>query len=196
MSENREGRLGVAGVLLTGGASSRFGRAKATVVWRGTTLGQRGADELAAVCGVAIEVGDGLTTLRSVREEPPMSGPLAALVAGVDALGGEHQYSAVVLLACDYPFVDRRLLSLIRDSEAKCAIPTDAGRPQYACAKYSPAMITEARRQISTGERSFRWIHDYTPIPDSKWSTVAPLNAFHDIDTPEDAIVLGLDPAS
>ena len=196
MSVLRDGGRPFAGVLLTGGASRRFGRAKATLAWRGTTLAQFSADELTAVCSVVIEVGDGLTTLRSVREDPPMSGPLAALVAGVDALGAELQFSGVLLLACDYPMIDRQLLSLVRDAEGDSAIPVDADRPQYGCAKYSTAVIAQARQQVAQGERSFRWIRDYSPIPSTVWTQVAPSNAFHDIDTPDDAVALGIDPAS
>ena len=55
---------------------------KAAIVWRGETLAIRAARVLAAACDPVIEVGSGATELRSVREDPPGSGPLAALLTG------------------------------------------------------------------------------------------------------------------
>jgi hypothetical protein len=48
---------------------------------------------------------------RCVREDPPGAGPLAALVAGVGALG--ESGGAVVLLACDLPFVEAPAAALL-----------------------------------------------------------------------------------
>ena len=104
----------VAGVLLTGGSSRRMGRDKATMVVRGEQLATRTARVLSAVCDPVVEVGRGVTELKCVREYPPGSGPLAALVAGADELAVDE----VLLLACDYPFIDEPVLRLLADWRA------------------------------------------------------------------------------
>jgi len=83
---------------------------KARIVWQGETLAARAARVLAAVCEPVIEVGSGATALPCVCEDPPGSGPLAALLAGARALGSS---GPVMLLACDLPFVEPPVLALL-----------------------------------------------------------------------------------
>ena len=71
-----------AALLLTGGASRRLGRDKATITVGGTTLAERTAALLEQVARPVIEVGPGYTSLICVREEPTGEGPLAAMAAG------------------------------------------------------------------------------------------------------------------
>src|SRR4029077_10336429 len=124
-----------------GGASRRMGVDKATIVVDGETLAARAARVLGAVCDPVIEVGPGVTDLPTTRENPPGGGPLAALVAGATALGARM----VLLLGCDYPFVDEPVLRLIADwPGTRTALPIAAGRLQYACARYGPASLDAA----------------------------------------------------
>nr|MDP9020189.1 NTP transferase domain-containing protein [Actinomycetota bacterium] len=59
---------GVAGLLLTGGASRRMGRDKALLAVHGLPLAQRTAGVLAAVVAPVLEVGPGRSTLPAVQE--------------------------------------------------------------------------------------------------------------------------------
>jgi molybdopterin-guanine dinucleotide biosynthesis protein A len=112
-------------------------------MYQGETLAVRAARVLSEVCDPVIEVGPGVSGLRVVREDPPGAGPLAALLAGVDALNAE---GAVVLLACDLPFVDGALLSRIADRHgAHSVIPLVDERGQFACARWSAVAIAHAR---------------------------------------------------
>src|SRR4051812_19062640 len=123
----------VGAVLLTGGTSSRMGIDKATLEIEGQTLARRAADVLGHVCDPVLEVGDGATDLPAVREDPVGAGPLAALVAGADALGT----APVLLLACDMPFIEPALVALIVQQPGDgTVIPIADGRPQYGCARY------------------------------------------------------------
>jgi molybdopterin-guanine dinucleotide biosynthesis protein A len=181
----------VGGVLLTGGASRRMGRDKATLVVGGETLAARAARVLSAVCAAVIEVGDGESGLPSVREAPPGAGPLAALVAGADALGT----FPVVLLACDMPFVDAPLLELLAQwPGAGTVVPVDGGDLQYGCARYGGASIDEARTALRSGtaalKRAAYGMVDY--VPEHVWRQVAPAHAFADLDTPDDIARFGL----
>src|SRR5438093_7464181 len=103
----------VAGLLLTGGASRRMGRDKALIEVGGQRLVDRAAAALKAVADPVLEVGPGWSALPSVREDPPGSGPLAAVAAGAGALRAAGHHGPVIVLAVDMPFVTVDLLRLL-----------------------------------------------------------------------------------
>jgi molybdopterin-guanine dinucleotide biosynthesis protein A len=180
-----------AGVLLTGGASRRMGVDKATIVVDGETLATRAARVLGTVCDPVIEVGPGVTNLPCTREDPPGGGPLAALVAGATALDARM----VILLGCDYPFVNEELLRLVADwPGTRTAIPIAGGRMQYACARYGPAAFDAAHDVLMLGRGSLAAVAeiDCDTIPEETWRAEATERALDDIDTPQDMRRLGL----
>jgi molybdopterin-guanine dinucleotide biosynthesis protein A len=182
----------MAGVLLTGGASSRMGTDKARLVINGETLAARAARVLSAVCDPAIEVGQAVSGLPAIQEDPPGAGPLVALLAGHGALGAP---AAVVLLACDMPFVEPPLLQLLVEWPGdRTVIPVVDGRLQYACARYGPSAFTNAHRALRDGITSLRAITqtDCEHLSASQWGAVADVHAFADVDTPADLQRLGL----
>jgi len=182
----------MAGVLLTGGASTRMGTDKARLVVDGETLAARSARALSSVCDPVVEVGPRVSGLPAVEEEPRGAGPLVALLAGVGALGHPR---VVVLLACDLPFVDPALLRLLVEWPGTgTVIPVVDGRFQYACARYGPAALDEARAALRTGVASLRAIAsaDCEYLTADDWGEVTTARAFADVDTPEDWERLGL----
>jgi molybdopterin-guanine dinucleotide biosynthesis protein A len=182
----------MAGVLLTGGASSRMGTDKALLVVNGETLAARSARVLSAVCDPVIEVGPNVSGLPAIQEDPAGAGPLVALLAGVGALGDPRP---VVLLACDLPFVEPALLSMLVEWPGTgTVIPVVDGRHQYACARYGGATLERAKAAVRAGESSLRAIADagFETITESEWGEVADARAFADVDTPEDLRRLGL----
>jgi molybdopterin-guanine dinucleotide biosynthesis protein A len=178
--------------LLTGGSSRRLGFDKATVIIGDETVAERAARVLSTVCTPVVEVGPGRSGLRAVRESPPGAGPLAALLAGVDAIGAE----SVVLLGCDLVRVERPLLALIAGWDgAPSAVPTVDGVPQLVCARYGPDALAAARTLLAAGERSLRALLQavpFDPVSESQWRPVAGADAFADLDTAEDLARLGL----
>jgi molybdopterin-guanine dinucleotide biosynthesis protein A len=166
---------------------------KASIVWRGETLAARAARVLASVCDPVVEVGSGVSGLRCVREDPPGSGPLAALLAGVGALAGKGP--PVVLLACDLPFVEAPVLQLLAEwPGAPTVIPTVDTRLQYVCARYGPDALERAGAALLAGEHALRILGhgDHDALGAEWWSVVGPPETFSDVDTPEDVIRLGL----
>ncbi|MGH2660413.1 MAG: molybdenum cofactor guanylyltransferase, partial [Actinomycetota bacterium] len=105
----------VAALLLTGGSSRRMGTDKARLMVDGCSLAERAAEALAVVCDPVLEVGPGHTALPAVREDPPGSGPLAALGAGWAALSAAGHRGPVVVLAVDMPYVTPDLLRLLAE---------------------------------------------------------------------------------
>lgn len=180
------------GILLTGGASRRMGTDKASLEVRGETLAVRAARVLSEVCSRVVEVGPGVSGLPSVREDPPGTGPLAALVAGADELAT----APLLLLAVDLPFVEPPLLRLLADWPGSgSVVPSAAGRLQYTCARYGAGSIEVARRQLAAGERSLRILERCSAvevIDESVWGAVAPPEALSDLDTPDDRSRLGI----
>jgi molybdopterin-guanine dinucleotide biosynthesis protein A len=186
---------GVAGVLLTGGASRRLGAPKALLRAGGETLAERAARRLEAVCAPVIEVGPGWSGRPHVVEEPPGSGPLAALVAGARAAGGR----AVLLLAVDMPRVEVPLLRLLAAWPGTASVvPAVGGRAQLVCARWSPAAVETAAGLVAAGERSLRALESATEVLllHDEWRGVAVAGDFADVDTPDDVRALGLGPAT
>jgi molybdopterin-guanine dinucleotide biosynthesis protein A len=178
----------IPGVLLTGGRSARMGRDKATIVVRGETLAARAARVLRAVCAPCVEAGDGGSGLPAVREEPPGSGPLAAFLAGVDALGAT---GPVFLLAVDLPHVDERAVRLLASRPGThSVVPVVAGRHQYACARWSAAAIARARASGSAALGALMG-DDVELLDEAAWRGVLAPGVFRDVDTPGDLASLG-----
>lgn len=177
-----------------------MGTDKARLTMNGETLAARSARVLRQVCDPAIEVGSGVTDLESVREQTPGAGPLAALVAGVDAL---RTTGPVLLLACDLPFVEPPLLRLLADwPGVGTVVPVRDGVVQTACARYGIRSVDAARALLDGArgdERSLRRAitdADCEYLAESVWREVAPGHAFEDVDTPSDLVRLGLAPAT
>jgi molybdopterin-guanine dinucleotide biosynthesis protein A len=186
-----------AGLLLTGGQSSRLGVPKAELRRDGERLADRAARVLASVCTVALEVGPGTSPLAAVLEDPPGSGPLAALVAGADTLAGRGVRLPVVVLGVDLPFVDAVLLGwLATRPEPGAVVPRVGGVPQSLCARYGPADLDVAARLRVEGKAAMRALLDAVPVTyvdEDAWGAVADASCFDDVDTPDAVVRAGLE---
>jgi molybdopterin-guanine dinucleotide biosynthesis protein A len=192
------GAVKTGGLLLTGGSSRRFGSPKAELSVGGERLADRGARLLTEVCDVVVEVGPGYSSLPAVREEPAGSGPLAALSAGADALGALGAPASFLVLAVDLPFVERPLLEYLRDHPSvDSVVPRVAGVPQPLCARYAPSAHETARILVHEGERAMKSLLGATSVTwvdEDEWTRVASIDALADVDTPDDALRIGLEP--
>jgi molybdopterin-guanine dinucleotide biosynthesis protein A len=177
-------------MLLTGGASRRMGRDKATLVINGTRLAQRTGDLLQLVAGPVIEVGPGYTSLPHSSEDPPGSGPLAAIAAGAAELARLHYSGSVLVVATDLPRLTEAYLTILAShpvpSPDHSVVPRDeGGTPQPLCARYSAAALAVARTLVGDGQRSMKALLEAVPIT---WLDMPQLDThvLNDIDTPED----------
>lgn len=184
----------VAGLLLTGGASRRMGSDKALIEVRGQRLVDRAAAVLGTVAAPVIEVGPGWSGLPAVREDPPGTGPLAALSAGAAALRAAGHDGPVVVLAVDMPRVTVELLEFVAGrAGADTVVPRAGGYPQPMCARYGPAVLAAVDERLAAGARSLRDLLETMAaaghvawVEPEEWSAVAGPDAFADVDTPDD----------
>jgi molybdopterin-guanine dinucleotide biosynthesis protein A len=164
-----------------------MGTDKATLVVRGETLAMRGARVLGAVCDAVIEVGAGVSELPTVREDPAGAGPVAAVVAGAQALGVSD--GSVLVLACDLPFVDEPLLRLLASWPGRpTVIPVADGHRQLVCARYGAGALAAMRSGVDALHAALARCDpsEIDELDEAIWTTVAPAYAFVDVDTPDD----------
>jgi molybdenum cofactor guanylyltransferase len=132
---------GLTGILLAGGASSRFGSPKELAEYEGETLADRAWRLLGEACDERLVVGpDGLAD--------PGTGPVAAIAAGLRAAAHE----LAVVIPVDMPLLTPGALRLLADA---CR---DA-----ATAQAGPLPCAVARRTLpafETGERRLRTVLD------------------------------------
>src|SRR5581483_10755685 len=154
--EDTVGRM-IPGLLLTGGASTRMGRAKAELAWDGERLADRVARVVGAVCAPVLEVGPGHSALPAVLEDPPVSDPLLTLLR-------------------DHPG-DRSVVPVASGrAQPLCArYSADACRLAIA--------LTEAGERSM---RALLDAADVELVPESRWQEVAGADALVDVDTPDD----------
>jgi molybdopterin-guanine dinucleotide biosynthesis protein A len=113
------GAAGFCAVILAGGSAARMGGIdKASVELAGRTLLEHAIDALIDADEVVV-VGEQVRTERPVtfvREDPPLGGPVAGLLAGVDALLRSPRL--VGLLAVDMPHVSSATFRRLREGAA------------------------------------------------------------------------------
>jgi molybdopterin-guanine dinucleotide biosynthesis protein A len=188
----------VAGLVLTGGESRRFGVDKAVLLVDGERLVDRAMRVLGMVGKPVLEVGPGFTGPTAVREEPPGGGPLVAMAAGGAAMrAGNPSSRAVIVLAVDLPRIDRSTLAwLVGHPANDCVVPVVDGQPQSLCARYTIDALTVAGELVDRGERSVRALLDSIAVhyaDESEWGAVIDAQTFIDVDTRDDAAALGIE---
>jgi molybdenum cofactor guanylyltransferase len=141
--------------ILSGGKATRFGgRDKSALVVEGRSILVRQMRELVQVAGDIMIIGgnpprDAIGTARVLNDRIGGCGPLGGLhTALAEAIG-----SAVVVVACDMPYVTAPLLThlLTLTCEADAVVPrTDRGYHPM-CAAYTRACLDPAARLLGEG---------------------------------------------
>ncbi|HLH46114.1 MAG TPA: NTP transferase domain-containing protein [Acidimicrobiales bacterium] len=189
------GEVRVAGLLLTGGASRRLGRDKATLpLPGGTTLARRTAALLSAVADPALELGPGVSGLDHVPDPTAPTGPLAAVAGGVVALRRRGWEGPALVVATDLPRLSAGLLQwLAAYPVPRSVVPCVDGRPQWLCARYSPAALAAAGSLVAGGERAVRLLAEVAPVelaPAEECAAAADSSVLADVDRPEELALL------
>lgn len=200
----RQSTSTIVGLVLAGGRSSRFGEAdKLRAELRGRPLFHHAVLAAAASCDEVIVVvaqdateepplpTDALAPVRIVRDVLADGGPLAGLLAGLEAAGSE----LVLVAGGDQPDLTPALLRLLIDSirEAGAAVLAehDRLRPLPAVLRRAPASEA-ARARLASDQRSLRALIadlDHVIVPERTWRRVDPDGAWRrDVDAPGDLL--------
>ena len=183
----------VAGFVVAGGRSQRMRRDKALLRWGGTDLLGHALGRLRAVtadvrilCGSEPRYLDrGVPVL---TDPVPDAGPLAGVLAGLDAAGGQPG----LFLAVDLPDVPvallQRLVALAEASDA--VVPVSPRGPEPLCAVYGPACLEPVRRRVAARDLKMTafWpdvrVRELPPEELGAFGDVAEL--FRNLNSPED----------
>lgn len=173
-----------AGWVLAGGRSSRMGRDKALIEYRGRPLAVIAAEAIAAVCATVSLVGDperyahlGWPVL---PDNFPGQGPLSGIEAALAATNAEWN----LVVACDMPALDSAVLEGLFALGAECAVPQSAGgQAEPLCAVYRKSCHADILEAMSRGVRK---VTDAIPRAKIRYLQVADTRPFANLNTPEE----------
>lgn len=178
----------VGAIVLAGGRGSRLGGVDKSALRLGAEnlLGRA----LAAVDGLdAVVVGPPRAGVRTVREQPALSGPAAAVVAGLAALPEAQE---VLVLAVDLPRLPEAvplLLAAPLGRDGVVAVDAD-GRDQWLLGRYRGAAIRDAAARLGDpAGRPMRALVDGLELARLR----LPPGVEADVDTVADARAAGVD---
>jgi molybdopterin-guanine dinucleotide biosynthesis protein A len=197
---------GVTGIVLAGGASTRFGADKLVATFDGRPILERAIDAIGAASAevlVVVAPGDdralpaaaGPTRVPVRRIEDPESfgGPLVGLLAGLE----QAREPLALVAGGDMPSLNvdvlRALLHELTRSrgtvEAAVLVRQGAGRPLPAALR-NGAATQATRRLLGQDERRLRALLRElrtSEIPEADWRSLDPDgDTLRDVDTPED----------
>lgn len=186
-------------IVLAGGRGSRMGgRDKASVSVDGERLIDVLLDELATQSGlmqVVVVSSRGLEVrpgVRVVAEEPPFSGPVAAITAGVRELAEGDPSAMTAILAVDAPD-SPELLDVLVDSltdGVDAAVVTSNGRRQPLCAVWDTDSLHRRIDSLdSVVNRAAKLLYEESKImevagdgAERDYDTLAELAEYGDVD--------------
>ena len=188
-------------VILAGGRARRLGGLdKGALVFEGRTLVSR-ALAAASVAGNRVVVGNPAAAsvpsgVRVVREEPVYSGPASAVMAGIDALAEAGSTATwVFVLACDVVRSAELTGALLdgaeRHPDADGIVPVDQeSRRQLLVGLYRKSALRAARDRIGdVAGLSVKRLLESLQLVEVEVAS----GASDDVDTPEQAHLLGID---
>jgi len=145
--------------ILAGGKSVRMGTDKAFIEVEGKTMIERTLDAANQCSGTVIIIANDTDKYASFGvpvypDKIPGMGPLSGLFTAFEATKSD----AVMIAACDMPFISSEVISLILGSyENGCGavIPFVDGREQGLCAVYEKSSLDAFRERIEKGTVQF-----------------------------------------
>ena len=189
--------LNVSAIVLAGGRSSRFKRDKALILWEGKPLIVRQVDMLKGLFDEIIVVtGDDrryedLLDVIVVDDLIKGKGPLGGIHAGLSSSSNDYN----LIVPCDMPLLDERVISLLLDEidgRARIILPVVRGYVEPLVGIYHRDCIPFAEMLLKGGKLKVLGLMDFVPtklIPESRVLEVDPdLTSFLNLNRPEDLI--------
>lgn len=189
--------LSTTALIFAGGRATRLGGVnKALLDVGGSTIVERILATLSPLADerVLLTNDSALADIGGVRlvyDPQPHAGVLAALAAGLTSSTGD----VCLAVACDMPFVSRRLfehlLELHRTTQADVVIPRTAGFLEPMHAVYRRQTVLQAiQAALARGEqRMISYFGDVRvrEVAEDEWKALEPTgSAFFNVNTPED----------
>lgn len=173
-------------IVLTGGSSRRMGSDKASLNFGPGTLLQFQLNQIPNNIPIIVvgDVADAGSDVLFTREDPPGSGPVAAIAAGLELV----TTAGVLLLAVDAPFAAPHLLTLNLTPGHNAIVPQDLnGKAQYLAGLYRSDSLRYALEKLgSPKNRSMRELISHLPAVEFIDLNSDNSQDFIDLDTPED----------
>ncbi len=187
---------GITGIVLAGGAATRFGADKVAASYEGRTLLQRVVDALEAACDEVIVVaaaaaepdpGPRTRPLRMLHDASPFPGPRAALLAGIDAAA----YPAAVVAGGDMPWLRPAFLGMLAERLARgdraAVAPVLYGVLQPLPCALRVRAVRDATPAPDGSLLALLGRVGVAPLPELEWREVDPAGeSLQDVDLPED----------
>jgi molybdenum cofactor guanylyltransferase len=179
--------------VLVGGRSSRMGRDKARLPFRGASLGEFVARTVEEAAGSVVLVGDPAEysefPFPVIADLHPGAGPLGGILTVLHHTSADWN----LVVACDMPglLADglRRILDAAEQSGADALVPTGpSGVPEPLCAVYHRRSLGGLEAAFASGERKV------TVALAGVRATILPfeeLSLFQNVNTPEDWAIYG-----
>jgi molybdenum cofactor guanylyltransferase len=143
---------GLTGILLVGGASTRFGAPKALARLGGETLAERAWRLLAETCDEVIAVGKGGDSLRlpfPIHDDgSSVRAPIAGLVAGLRAA----RHEVAVVLPVDVPLLSAASVEALAAACADAAVPSTGPLP----GAYRKSALGALEQRLVRGDLALR----------------------------------------
>jgi molybdopterin-guanine dinucleotide biosynthesis protein A len=156
------GSTAIAGYVLVGGASSRFGRDKALVEFGGKPMLMRMRDVLMGVTSEVAIIGDpesyGSFGSPCVADRWPGEGPLGGiLTALLHTRKTKPECAWTLIVSCDMPFLTAEWLRFLcesaRTSEAEVVLAHSTEGPEPLCACWRTAALPALESAFGRGVR-------------------------------------------
>ena len=144
--------------MLTGGMSSRMGRDKALLPFRGGALAAHVAAAATAAAGSVMLIGDplkyGHLGYPVLPDRRPGAGPLGGIESALSYTAADWN----LVLACDMPAISAEFLRGLLEAAERCnadaLVPAGpSGRLEPLCAVYHRRCLATVRRALDAGVR-------------------------------------------
>jgi len=150
--------VGAAGIVLCGGKSSRMGRDKAWLPWRGQPMVAHVVSILRPIVDEVVVVASGASELptldaRVVRDREPALGPLAGIREGLEQIRADFAF----VTGTDAPFLTPAFVRALL-SYGCAAAPEIDGHVQTLAAVYPRSASERITAMLATGRARPLWL--------------------------------------
>lgn len=183
-------RVARGAVVLCGGQSSRMGRPKALLPWRGRTLIESVVSTLEGLVADIVVVGHPSlrlphlacrVPLRIVVDREPGLGPLAGIREGLEASSAER----VFVISTDAPFLEPAFVEALFERDGAVAAEVD-GFVQPVAAVYPTALAAEAAALLAADRRRPLWLLEAASFTAVRGEDLPGLRSLTNLNTPSD----------